>query len=156
MHSGRYWLTWYSIPHMYNRDSSCSPNCHLKLHNCITPPLASKIPFTLRTSVQLFPSLAITLTSVVYAMYPIKAGKATMYAKVILAVRPVHLKYLCRLTIISVFHQYQLLVRPGEGSCGILLYLTNAGSIARARYRMSAHIPSIDSTGAPYSGCGPP
>lgn len=42
-------------------------------------------------------TIVIQHTSYLYARNPIKAGKANMYANVILAVRAFHLKYLCLL-----------------------------------------------------------
>ena len=78
---------------------------HLKLHNRVSSPLAPHIPLALHERQYSSPtSHCNILTSVVYAKYPINAGNATTYAKVILAVRPVHLKYLCRLTNISAHH----------------------------------------------------
>jgi len=66
-------------------------------------PLMSHKPYIIISKAALCSNVDL-LTSVVYAQYPINAGNITTYAKVILAVLPVHLKYLCLLRNISAHH----------------------------------------------------
>lgn len=79
------------------------------------------------------------LTSCVYARYPMTAGNATTYAKVMPAVRLVQRKYLCRLTIMSMRGQNAIEQWEGVSLEVLLFHFIIAGSIARAALKESVH-----------------
>ena len=105
---------------MYNRHSS-TPCPKIQQWYLLSSSLSYPICPT-RSSQYQVPKTTIVIqhTSYLYARNPIKAGKANMYANVILAVRAFHLKYLCLLwmasiTALSVFSLSHSPYWRGEG-----------------------------------------